>query len=90
MPKKTERTTSLKLSQDTKSRLDRLKEYERETYDEVINKVLNIINISIRNPPAGARIFRNIQRKKIGKQKVAERLLARQETKQEMEQEIRR
>ncbi len=85
MPKKTEITTSLKLSQNTKSRLDRLKEYERETYDEVINKILNIINISIRNPPAGARIFRNIQRKKIGKQKIAEKLLTRQETRQEME-----
>ena len=79
--------TTIKLSHETKGRLDGLKEYERETYDELINKVLNIINITIKNPIAGARIFRNIKRKKIGKERVHERLLARQETRQEMENE---
>lgn len=85
MAKKT--PTTIKLSEETKKRLDGLKEYERETYDEVLNKVLNIINISIRNPIAGARIFANIKRKKIGKQKFHESLLARQQTQQELEQE---
>jgi predicted transcriptional regulator len=79
--------TTIKLSGETKGRLDSLKEYERETYDEVINKVFNIINITIRNPLAGARIFRNIKRKKIGKAQIAERLLARHETRQELETE---
>lgn len=79
--------TTIKLKEETKKRLDGLKEYKRESYDEVINKVLNIINITIRNPVAGARIFRNIKRKKMGKEKIHERLLARQETQREMEQE---
>ena len=79
--------TTIKLSHETKDRLDGLKEYERETYDELINKVLNIINITIKNPLAGARIFRNIKRKKMGKEKIAERLLTRHETRQEMESE---
>lgn len=77
--------TTIKLENATKARLDKLKEYERETYDEVINKVLNIINISIKNPVAGARIFNNIKRKKLGKQKLHERLLARQQTREELE-----
>jgi len=44
-----------------------------ETYNEVLNKMLNIINITIRNPVAGARIFRGIKRKKIGKEKLERR-----------------
>ncbi len=84
---KEKKPTTIKLSPETKNRLDSLKEYTRETYDEVINKVFNIINITIRNPIAGARIFRNIKKKKMGKEKLHERLLARQETKRELEQE---
>jgi large-conductance mechanosensitive channel len=72
--------TTMKLSSETKKRLDGLKEYERETYDELINKVLNIINIAIR-------IFKNIKKKKIGKERVHERLIARQQTREEMENE---
>ena len=79
--------TTIKLREETKKRLDGLKEYERESYDEVINKVLNIINITIRNPIAGARIFKNIKRIKLGKEKIAEKLLARHQTRQELEQE---
>ena len=79
--------TTIKLNTETKKRLDNLKEYERETYDELINKVLNIINISIKNPLSGARIFKNIKRKKIGKQKLHERILARQQTQSEIENE---
>lgn len=79
--------TTIKLLNSTKARLDGLKEYERETYDEVLNKVLNIVNIAIRNPLAGAKIFSNIKRKKIGKQKVQERLLARLETQRELEEQ---
>jgi hypothetical protein len=77
--------TTIKLLNATKARLDGLKEYERETYDEVLNKILNIVNIAIRNPLAGAKIFSNIKRKKIGKQKIQEKLLARQETQMELE-----
>lgn len=79
--------TTIKLNSETKRRLDGLKEYERETYDEVINKIFNIINITIRNPLSGARIFKNIKRKKIGKEKVHEILLARQQTQQDLENE---
>jgi len=79
--------TTIKLSGETKKRLDGLKEYERETYDELINKVLNIVNITIKNPVSGARIFRNIKRKKLGKEKLHERLLARQQTQRDLEEE---
>ena len=59
-----DKITTIKLEKSTKDRLDGLKEHHRESYDEVIQKVLNIINITVRSPVSGARIFRNIKRKK--------------------------
>jgi len=61
---KKNKITTIKLEKSTKSRLDGLKEHERETYNEVINKMLNIINITVRNPVAGAKIFRRIKVRK--------------------------
>jgi len=74
--------TTIKLSEDIKKRLDGLKEHDRETYNQVIEKALNIINITIRSPIRGARIFRNIKRRKTGKERVYSSI-----PKQELEQE---
>ena len=61
--------TTIKIEKPTKDRLDGLKEYHRETYDDLIKKILNIINITIRSPTTGARIFRNIKHKKRAKER---------------------
>ena len=37
--------TTIKLAKETKSRLDSLKEHKRESYEEVIEKILGILNI---------------------------------------------
>ncbi len=42
--------TTIKLERKTKERIDRLKVYRRETYDEVLNNILNILNICRINP----------------------------------------
>ena len=55
--------TTIKIEKNSKKRLDGLKEYPRETYDELINKIIGIINITISNPERGASIFRNIKKK---------------------------
>lgn len=59
--------TTIKLQSETKERLERLKEHKRETYDEVIKKVLYILN-QIRKDPLSAnkilnKIDKNIKRK---------------------------
>ena len=59
--------TTIKLKQETKARLSRLKESERESFEEVIRKVLFILN-RVRKDPISAnrllgRIDKNIQRK---------------------------
>lgn len=41
----TKEITTIKLSKKTKSRLDNLKEYRRETYEEIINKILDVMNL---------------------------------------------
>jgi hypothetical protein len=61
-PKKTKskEITTIKINKKTKSRLDRLKEHERETYDQVLQKILFILNLSKSNPEKAQRIFKKL------------------------------
>jgi hypothetical protein len=61
--------TTIKVESETKERLERLKEHKRETYNEVIKKILYILN-QIRKDPISAnrilgKIDSNIRRKEI-------------------------
>jgi hypothetical protein len=47
-------STTIKLTKKTKARLDNLKEYKRESYEEVLQKMLDILNLCRVNP-SGAR-----------------------------------
>ncbi|MDP4039137.1 MAG: hypothetical protein Q8P57_00975 [Candidatus Pacearchaeota archaeon] len=40
-----EKITTIKLYKETKIRLDKLKMHKRESYDEIIQKMLHILNI---------------------------------------------
>jgi hypothetical protein len=46
--------TTIKLRKETKERIDKLKVYRRESYDEIIQKMLEILNL-IRTSPERAR-----------------------------------
>ena len=46
--------TTIKLSHETKARLDHLKLYKRETYEEILQRLLTLLNIT-RNSPEKAR-----------------------------------
>jgi predicted transcriptional regulator len=48
------KNTTIKLSKKTKDRLDHLKEFKRETYDEILEKMLEILTLA-RNSPGRAR-----------------------------------
>lgn len=65
IPKK---ITTIKLENETKGRLEHLREHEKESYDEIIKKMLYIINAFSKNPALGNRILRNIERIKRRKQ----------------------
>lgn len=42
--------TTIKIHKETKERLDKLRESPRETYEEILKKILFILNISRKNP----------------------------------------
>jgi len=52
--------TTIKIHKGTKTRLDRLKEHERETYEQVLRKILFILNVSKKNPERATRLFRKL------------------------------
>ena len=54
--------TTLKIKKETKERLDKLKEHERETYDQIIRKLLFILNISKKNPEKAKNFMNRIDR----------------------------
>ena len=52
--------TTIKVHKITKARLDRLKEHEKESYEQVIRKILYILNTSRKNPEKATRMFRKL------------------------------
>ena len=56
--------TTIKLDKNTKKRLDKLKSYKRETYNDVLIKMLDILNITRINPEKARFRLIQISRKK--------------------------
>jgi len=52
--------TTIKIEKGTKDRLERLKEHNRETYNEVIKKILYILNHIRKDPVSANRILSKI------------------------------
>lgn len=55
--------TTIKLSREIRERLGKFKEYERETFNEVLNKILYILNVCRKDPEKAKRILENIDRR---------------------------
>jgi hypothetical protein len=65
MPKKPKsQITTIKLDKSIKNRLDNLKESEKETYNETIEKAINILNICLNKPLLANKILRDIEHNK--------------------------
>jgi len=52
--------TTIKLEQQTKQRLEKLKETNRETYDDILRKMLYILSIVKIDPDKAQDILENI------------------------------
>ncbi len=52
--------TTIKIEKETKQRLDKLKEYSRETYDEILKKMLFILNTIRKDPEKAEEILNKI------------------------------
>jgi len=46
--------TTIKLNKQTKDRIDKLRSYRRESYDDILQKILEILNL-VRTEPDRAR-----------------------------------
>lgn len=83
--------TTLKLEQETKNRLDKLREHKRETYEEIIRKILFILNKVRIEPEKAQGILEIIDEKR--NRMLEEKRKLEQETKisnQETQQKIKR
>ncbi len=47
---KNQEITTIKLNRETKERIDKLRVHKRETYDEILKRMLGILNICRTNP----------------------------------------
>lgn len=56
--------TTIKLQKETKQRLDKLREHTRETYDEIIRKVLYVLNVARDEPNKAKGILEFIDEKR--------------------------
>lgn len=66
--------TTLKLSKETKERLEKLREHRRESYDDILRKMLGILNITKLEPEKAKGILVKIdetRERNLGKEKAA-------------------
>jgi hypothetical protein len=55
-----EKITTLKLLEETKLRLEKLREHKRETYDDILRKILYVLNTAREEPEKARRILEKI------------------------------
>lgn len=58
--KNKEQITTIKITKQTKARIDRLKEHERETYEQVLKKILFILNLSKKDSEKASDMLRKL------------------------------
>ena len=64
--------TTIKIKKETKERLDKLREHDRETYDQILRKILLILNMSKKNPEKAQSLMNRIDRTIKGKKQYTE------------------
>jgi len=63
MTKKTKgnlKVTTIKLTEETKLRLEKLREHKGESYDDILRKILYILNIARDDPEKAKRVLERI------------------------------
>ena len=67
MAEKTEKSTeisTIKLSKKTKERLLKLKVYKNETFEEIIEKMLNILNLFKQSPEQAKQTLNSLEQQR--------------------------
>jgi hypothetical protein len=67
--------TTIKITTETRERLIKLREYERETFNDVLNKIFYILNTCKKEPEKAQKTLLNIDRR-IRKREVMNKVLS--------------
>jgi len=55
-----EKITTIKLLEETKNRLEKLREHKRESYDDILKKILYVLNVAREEPEKAKRVLERI------------------------------
>jgi len=55
-----QKITTIKLMEETKSRVEKLKEHKKESYDDILKKILYVLNVLRDEPEKARRILEKI------------------------------
>jgi len=55
-----EKITTIKLLEETKLRIEKLREHKRESYDDILRKILYVLNTARESPENARRILERI------------------------------
>jgi len=55
-----EKVTTIKLLEETKLRIEKLREHKRESYDDILRKILYVLNAARDSPEKAKRILERI------------------------------
>lgn len=55
-----DKITTIKLLEETKLRLEKLREHKRETYDDILRKILYVLNVNREEPEKARKILEKI------------------------------
>ena len=55
-----EKITTIKLLEETKMRIEKLREHKRESYDDILRKILYVLNTARESPEKARRILERI------------------------------
>jgi predicted DNA-binding protein len=68
--KNNKKITTIKLEKQTKERLDKLKEVDKESYEYVIKKMLHILNLFRKNPSLANKMLNDIENARARKKSI--------------------
>lgn len=56
-----EKITTIKLLEETKNRIEKLREHKRESYDDILRKILYVLNVARDSPEKAKRVLERIE-----------------------------